>query len=443
MDEVYDVVVLGTGVVECILSGLLSVDGKKVLHTDRNPYYGGESASMNLSELYQKFKGTSPPEELGRSRDFSIDLILKLIMANDRMVTKLRCSGVTDHLKFQRIDGSFVYRNGKVYKVPVTESEVILTGLISLFQKRHLRRFLLDVEDADIDGGQVPKGLTPTTPMSEVYDKYSLDSDNRELIGHVIALNQNDEYLQRPCIETFKKINLYKESLQITRSSPYIYPEYGLGDLPQAFARISAVYGGTYMLSTDTSGIEYDSDGKVCGVRYGEKVVSTKCVIGDPSYFPDKVRKVRQVVRCICILNHPVEVIHPCQSGQIILPAGQTGRKSDIYVSVVSPNFHTSKQGYYIAIVATVCENPNPETDVKIGMNLLGRIYDHFISTYDVYEPVDDGTTTNVFISKSFDATTHFETAVADIDDLWKRITGEEFDEQKFKEKTHRDVATD
>ncbi|KAJ1476351.1 GDP dissociation inhibitor-domain-containing protein, partial [Baffinella frigidus] len=30
--------------------------------------------------------------------------------------------------------------------------------------------------------------------------------------------------------------------------SPYLYPLYGLGELPQAFARLAAVYGGTYML---------------------------------------------------------------------------------------------------------------------------------------------------------------------------------------------------
>ncbi|MFS8011108.1 putative GDP dissociation inhibitor, FAD/NAD(P)-binding domain superfamily [Helianthus anomalus] len=34
MDEEYDVIVLGTGLKECILSGLLSVDGLKVyLHS--------------------------------------------------------------------------------------------------------------------------------------------------------------------------------------------------------------------------------------------------------------------------------------------------------------------------------------------------------------------------------------------------------------------------
>lgn len=33
MDEEYDVIVLGTGLKECILSGLLSVDGLKVLNS--------------------------------------------------------------------------------------------------------------------------------------------------------------------------------------------------------------------------------------------------------------------------------------------------------------------------------------------------------------------------------------------------------------------------
>lgn len=35
---------------ECILSGLMSLNGKKVLHIDRNSYYGGESASISPLE---------------------------------------------------------------------------------------------------------------------------------------------------------------------------------------------------------------------------------------------------------------------------------------------------------------------------------------------------------------------------------------------------------
>jgi RAB protein geranylgeranyltransferase component A len=48
---ILQVIVLGTGLTECILSGLLSVEGKKVLHMDRNDYYGGDSASLNLTQV--------------------------------------------------------------------------------------------------------------------------------------------------------------------------------------------------------------------------------------------------------------------------------------------------------------------------------------------------------------------------------------------------------
>jgi RAB protein geranylgeranyltransferase component A len=41
----------GTGLSECMLSGLLSVEGKKVLHMDREDYYGGASASLNLTQV--------------------------------------------------------------------------------------------------------------------------------------------------------------------------------------------------------------------------------------------------------------------------------------------------------------------------------------------------------------------------------------------------------
>lgn len=48
-DGEYDAVVMGTGLTECIISGLLSVRGMRVLHVDRNSYYGGDSASLGES----------------------------------------------------------------------------------------------------------------------------------------------------------------------------------------------------------------------------------------------------------------------------------------------------------------------------------------------------------------------------------------------------------
>ena len=77
-DGEYDAIVMGTGLKECVISGLLSVQGKRVLQVDRNGYYGGDGASLNLSTLFEKFQAGEPPANLGANRDYNIDLIPKV-----------------------------------------------------------------------------------------------------------------------------------------------------------------------------------------------------------------------------------------------------------------------------------------------------------------------------------------------------------------------------
>uniref|UniRef100_A0A3P9JWQ7 Rab GDP dissociation inhibitor n=1 Tax=Oryzias latipes TaxID=8090 RepID=A0A3P9JWQ7_ORYLA len=71
-------------VLECILSGIMSVKGKRVLHMDRNSYYGAESASITpLEDLYKRFNiPGNPPDSMGKGRDWNVDLIPKFLMAN-------------------------------------------------------------------------------------------------------------------------------------------------------------------------------------------------------------------------------------------------------------------------------------------------------------------------------------------------------------------------
>ena len=134
-------------------------------------------------------------------------------------------------------------------------------------------------------------------------------------------------YLSKPAIETIKRIKLYSESLIRYGKSPYLYPLYGLGELPQGFARLSAIYGGTYMLDKPVDEIVME-DGKAVGVRSGEETAKCKFVVCDPSYVPDKVRQVGKVVRAICILNHPIPNTKDALSCQLIIPQNQVNRKS-------------------------------------------------------------------------------------------------------------------
>jgi Rab GDP dissociation inhibitor len=76
-----------------------------------------------------------------------------------------------------------------------------------------------------------------TTLMKDVFAHFGLEPGTQDFIGHALALNLDDGYKERAAWETYEKILLYNSSLARYGRSPYIYPMYGLGDLPQAFAR--------------------------------------------------------------------------------------------------------------------------------------------------------------------------------------------------------------
>lgn len=49
-----------------------------------------------------------------------------------------------------------------------------------------------------------------------------------------------------------------------------------------------------------------------------------------------------------------------------------------------------------------------------------------FVSVLDIEEPLTDGTQDQVYISRSYDATSHFESVCDDVRQLYRRITGTE-----------------
>jgi len=430
MDEEYDCIVLGTGLTECILSGMLSVSGKKVLHMDRNKYYGGESASITpLDDLFSKFGIPNPDETYGRGRDWNVDLIPKFLMAQGQLVKLLIHTGVTRYLEFKSIEGSYVLgKSGKISKVPADEKEALSSDLMGIFEKRRFKNFLVFVQEFEKDNPASWKDIDPnTSTMTDIYKKFSLDENTCDFVGHALALHRDDEYRTKPCMETINRIKLYSNSLAKYGKSPYLYPLYGLGELPQGFARLSAIYGGTYMLDKPVDEIVMEN-GKVVGVRSGGETAKCKQVYCDPTYVTDKVKKVGQVVRCICLMDHPIPNTKDALSTQIIIPQQQVNRKSDIYVTMVSYTTQVASKGWFIAMVSTTVETATPEAEIQPGINLLGPIKQKFLQVSDVFEPISDGTTDQVFISKSYDATSHFETTCLDVLSIFKRGTGEEFD---------------
>ena len=71
----------------------------------------------------------------------------------------------------------------------------------------------------------------------------------------------------------------------------------------------------------------------------------------------------------------------------------------------------------------------------------MGKVEAKFISVVDTWGPKEDGKKDGIFISKSVDSSTHFESTAQDALDLFERITGNKFDLTKTKEERDKELG--
>lgn len=105
---------------------------------------------------------------------------------------------------------------------------------MGVFEKRRFRNFLIYVQDFQEQDPRSWKDFDPNKAnMQALYDKFGLDKNTQDFTGHALALYRDDDYLMQPAIQTINRIKLYSDSLARYGKSPYLYPMYGLGELPQ------------------------------------------------------------------------------------------------------------------------------------------------------------------------------------------------------------------
>nr|XP_029122178.1 guanosine nucleotide diphosphate dissociation inhibitor 2 [Elaeis guineensis] len=190
--------------------------------------------------------------------------------------------------------------------------------------------------------------------------KYGLEDNTVDFIGHALALHRDDRYLDEPALGTVKRMK-----------------------------------------------VEFDVEGKVCGVTSEGETAKCKKVVRDPSYLPNKpqVRKVGKVARAITIMSHPIPNTDDSHSVQVILRQKQLGRKSDMYLFCCSYSHNVAPKGKFIAFVSSEAETDRPEIELKPGIDLLGPVDELFFDSY------------------SYDAMTHFESTVMDVLHMYRMIT--------------------
>lgn len=266
--------------------------------------------------------------------------------------------------------------------------------------------------------------------MRQVFNYWKCDENTQTFTGHAVALYPNDAYLDdcQMTLDCIQRLQMYAWSLARFEKSPYIYPVWGLGGLPEGFSRLAAVHGGVYMLRREIESIDYNAQGRVTGITLtnGEGSATCKQLIADPSYFVNtkKVKKSGCIARWMCILDHAVDGTNKSHSAQIILPTKQTGHRSDIYISVMGSELQVSPKHRWVAMISSYVYTQHPKRELKIAYNLLGKVLKEFFYVSHICSAANNSAEDGIFIVSTMDATTHFQATTKEVINLYESLTG-------------------
>lgn len=324
--------------------------GKTVLHLDRNDYYGGYWASFSLEALQalanKKITPSSEPvfesesvklfpdschienvdlrwaedpesltedtEQkihsrealLKKSRNFNIDLMPTLLYSLGGMVKLLISSNICRYAEFRACDRVATLLNGEIKTVPCSRSDVFVTNEVNVVEKRIMMKL-----------------IETCMELKEREDQEEFNSYKEKTFQEFLVAKRAPAKVQHYLMNALSmvtpetsfevgvsRLNKFVESLGRYGNSPFLFPMYGCGEIPQCFCRLCAVFGGIYCLQQGLKSIREDGVKLKVELETGEEISVGNIVLG-----PRTMRKSIQVMpevhltRAIFIVDQPLK----------------------------------------------------------------------------------------------------------------------------------------
>ncbi|KAG0348151.1 hypothetical protein BG004_005898 [Podila humilis] len=202
-------------------------------------------------------------EELYKTtRKYNFDLSPKLLYSRGPLTNLLISSGIGKYLEFKLLERTAVYEalTDKVEMMPTSKEDVFVSKALSLKEKRLLMKFLQFAVDYE-NQKEVWEDYEDAPFSQFVQSVYGLTDKVLTAVVYAIGFDGNDE---ATTTEGLKSVKVYLQSLGRYGNSAYLCPLYGVGsELAQAFCRVSAVYGGIYMLQHGLDKHVVDKDANI------------------------------------------------------------------------------------------------------------------------------------------------------------------------------------
>merc|ERR1719193_1634206 len=214
-----------------------------------------------------------------QSRKFNLDLTPRLLFARGPMVELLISSNISRYTEFKSVTRVLTLLDGKLEQVPSSRSDVFNTKHISVVEKRVLMKFLtqcLQEEEGEEESDKT---------FGDFLKVHKLTPNLTHFVVHSIAMTHPDS----PQAVGLKATRKFLSSLGRFGPTPFLWSMYGTGELPQAFCRLCAVFGGIYYLGRTLDGLVV-GEGRARAVVTEGKRIQCDQVVLPASLVPKELR---------------------------------------------------------------------------------------------------------------------------------------------------------
>uniref|UniRef100_H2SYY2 Rab proteins geranylgeranyltransferase component A n=1 Tax=Takifugu rubripes TaxID=31033 RepID=H2SYY2_TAKRU len=257
---------------------------KESSETESAPPAQGEEPEADQSQAELAKKRISYAQLVKEGRRFNIDLVSKLMYSRGSLVDLLIKSNVSRYAEFKNVTRILTYRQGKVEQVPCSRADVFASRQLSVVEKRKLMRFLTSCME-ETEEQMAYHGR----PYSEFLRDQQLGDNLEHFILHSIAMVTEHTLTEEGLASTRN----FLQCLGRYGNTPFLFPVYGLGEIPQCFCRMCAVFGGIYCLRHSVSCLLVDKDTNRCKAvidSRGQRISCSHFVVEEGYVGPERKR---------------------------------------------------------------------------------------------------------------------------------------------------------
>ncbi|XP_054695368.1 rab proteins geranylgeranyltransferase component A 1 isoform X2 [Grus americana] len=239
-------------------------------------------------------------------RRFNIDLVSKLLYSRGLLIDLLIKSNVSRYAEFKNATRILAFREGKIEQVPCSRADVFNSRQLTMVEKRMLMKFLTFCLDYEQHPDEYQDYESST--FAQFLRTQKLTPSLQHFILHSIAMVSETDCSTLEGLQATKK---FLQCLGRYGNTPFLFPLYGQGEIPQCFCRMCAVFGGIYCLRHSVQCLVVDTESGRCKAivdHFGQRISANYFIVED-SYLSENVcRNVcyRQISRAVLITDQSV-----------------------------------------------------------------------------------------------------------------------------------------